>query len=62
MEEEHKVLRLVEVVVPQVGHVPAVMDREVGRGFLRWRVVLVRSQYQGIQEGPPVEVLSPSWD
>ena len=35
MEEEHKVDRLVEVDVPQVEHVLIVMDREVGRGFLR---------------------------
>ena len=35
MEEEHKVDRLVEVGVPQVGHVPIVMDRGVSREFLR---------------------------
>ena len=34
MEEEHKVLRLVEVVVPQVEHGPAVMDQGVDRGLL----------------------------
>ena len=35
MEEEHKVDRLVEVGVPQVGRVLIVMDRGVSREFLR---------------------------
>ena len=35
MEEEHKVDRLVEVDVPQVGHAPVVTDQEEDRGFLR---------------------------
>ena len=34
MGEEHKVLRLVEGVVLQVGHAPAVMDRGVDQEFL----------------------------